>query len=172
MNPSGLSSSGYSRPPSCESVKALHSRREELKQRLHEKHMQRRGELRRDILDAARNSGGRASDLEEEMNYGPTPERVEHVAQPQSQPPPLNPGVTTSGAVGGVGPDMVLFGGSEWSEFGHEYRVDVSEPAVMEYLLQLEQEIRQEQLVAMYEQAHNCAVNGELEEYYNYLMSS
>lgn len=150
--PSNRLSSSDGDPP-CESVKVLHSRRTELKQRLQERHVQRRGEMRREKLVAMRNSGGRPSDGEDDASCGISPDRLPH--------PPMNAAEV----------DMVPFAGNEWCDFGNQFRVDVSEPAVMEYLLQLEQEIRQEQLVAMYEQAHNQNDNNDLEEYFKHLTS-
>lgn len=55
----------------------------------------------------------------------------------------------------------------DWSDIGNEFGVNIHDSDVMECLLALEDEIRQEQLFLFYDQTNG----NEWEDYYNSLTS-
>lgn len=67
----------------------------------------------------------------------------------------------------GDGCHTSVFRDDEWASFGAEAGLDITDPNTVEYLLQLEEEIRREQCFELYEVTHT----EDLEEYYLSLTS-
>lgn len=112
----------------CQSVKALHHRREEIKQRMREKQRQRQRVYRQQCLGNVRDHHGA----------------------------PATSSYTTPCV-------------EDWASLEEEIGFNIQEAEVMGYLLAIEEEIRQEQHVAQYEQCYES--NGDWEEYLRTLMS-
>ncbi|CCW64392.1 unnamed protein product [Phytomonas sp. EM1] len=132
----------------CESVKVLHVQRSAIRKRILEKQKQRQQATRHTYLNAARSSGENTN-----SEFGLV---SSNQCENEEDKCRLSSGVPLNG--------------DDWTTFGEEFGLDVRDPVVIEYLLALEEEIRQEQLFEMYESSHSQNQN-EWEEYYKSLTS-
>lgn len=147
-----------------QSVKAVHVNRDRIKERIQEKHRQQRRQVREGRLSGLREADGSAERGETAWGAsGAHSDSNQHYGAVGSS------GAHAQDAVPCYNPDgsLLLPAVQDWSDIGNEFGVNIHDVDVMEYLLALEDEIRQEQLFQFYDQANG----NEWEEYYRSLMS-
>lgn len=141
-------------------VKAMQMNRDRIKERIQEKH-----QLQRQRVRDSRLSGLRKAEVGETCGDG-TGAGIRWAS------------VTGHGEVGSssahvpdtalcCNPDgtLTLPAVQDWSDIGHEFGVNIHDADVMEYLLALEEEIRQEQFFQFYDQTNG----NEWEDYFRSL---
>ncbi|KAG5466540.1 hypothetical protein LSCM4_01692 [Leishmania orientalis] len=141
-------------------VKAMQMNRDRIKERIHEKHQQQRQQERESRLSGLRevdgdetsgnawSAGILGDDVASHAEVVSSSTRAPESAQCYS-------------------PDRTLTVPSvqDWSDIGHEFGVNIDDVDVMEYLLALEEEIRQEQFFQFYDQTNG----NEWEDYFRSL---
>lgn len=144
-----------SRPGSNSGVKAIIINRERIKERMQQRQLFHQQQTRRSQLSAVREmdegrQSGQIDDASSSTNrFDTSPSLVDSAGQGR-----------TSGESDHVAPEW-----NDWKDIGSEFGVDVYDAEVWECLLALEEEIRQEQLFQLYDQANG----NEWDEYYRSL---
>lgn len=143
-------------------VKAIEVNRARIKERIQEKHRQQSQQVRQGRLSALRNadSSGRSS-TDEAASWSNTNASTGQLAC--SSFGACAPPMPLATSMGCGAPQVPLV--EDWSDIGHEFGVNILDRDVMECLLAIEDEIRQEQLFHFYDETNGC----EWEEYYNSL---
>ncbi|KAG5467070.1 hypothetical protein LSCM1_01251 [Leishmania martiniquensis] len=144
-----------------QSVKAMHMNRDRIKERIHEKHEQQRQRARDGRLSALR-----------KLDVDETPENA-WCAGACEAAVTSHPEACSSSTHVPDSPQRYSHDGTvtvpavqDWSDIGHEFGVNIDDADVMEYLLALEEEIRQEQYFQFYDQTNG----NEWEDYFRSLM--
>ncbi|GET93012.1 hypothetical protein, conserved [Leishmania tarentolae] len=141
-------------------VKAMQMNRDRIKERIQEKHR-----LQRQWVRGSRLSGLRNED-DKETSGDATGADILWAAGRDHQE--VDPSCTRApSSVLCCSPDNTLTvpAVQDWSDIGHEFGVNIQDADVMEYLLTLEDEIRQEQLFQLYDQTNG----NEWEDYFRSL---
>ncbi|CAM43703.1 conserved hypothetical protein [Leishmania braziliensis MHOM/BR/75/M2904] len=141
-------------------VKAMHINRDRIKERIQEKHREQRQRVRDSRLGGLRRAeSGETSDhawcagTREAAVTGHSEVESSTTRAPDTTLCYNSDEILTTSAV------------QDWSDIGHEFGVNIHDADVMEYLLGLEEEIRQEQFFQFYDQTNS----NEWEEYFCYL---
>lgn len=152
-------------PDKHNGVKAIHINRARIKERIQAKHRQQSEQVRQGRLSEMREASAGCSSSNEEQTQWLTSVSHPHCSLSGmcSAEPPSSSNMRVVNADG----TPVLPVVQDWSDIGREFGVNVLDTDVMEYLLALEDEIRQEQLFQFYDQTNGS----EWEEYYRSLSS-
>ncbi|KAK7200920.1 hypothetical protein NESM_000150900 [Novymonas esmeraldas] len=144
-------------------VKSVHVHRDRIKERIQEKHRQQRQQVRETRLSGLREADGGAG-------------ARDSWAAGCAGGPAATAGCSETGPSPAHAPDELVcynVDGSvlvpavqDWSDIGHEFGVNIHDANVMECLMALEEEIRQEQLFHFYDQTNG----NEWEDYFHSLM--
>ncbi|KAL7702060.1 phosphatidylcholine:ceramide cholinephosphotransferase 2 [Lotmaria passim] len=162
--------SSSSPPDRHESVKAVHLNRDRIKERIQEKHRQQSRLVRQERLSSLRESdqGGLSpSGSLRQQHPPPWPSSAPVNCSPTGAGSMLAPSSSPQGLCFGARGTLVMPVVQDWSDIGNEFGVNIHDSDVMECLLALEDEIRQEQLFLFYDQTNG----NEWEDYYNSLTS-
>lgn len=162
-----------SSPDKHQGVKAIQINRARIKERIQEKHRQQSQQVRQSRLSGLREAdddNDRNVDEQEGQQFrGQWTASAHATASPTGMLPTLTSSCTPASSGLCFGPDgtVMMPVVQDWSDIGHEFGVNILDADVMECLLALEEEIRQEQLFSFYDQTNG----NEWEEYYNSLNS-
>jgi hypothetical protein len=152
-------------PDKQQSVKAIQINRARIKERIQEKHRQQSQQVRQGRLRGLREADdghGLPSDVYQQQQQ----KQLRPSCTPNRMAPTLSSSSSSGLCFNSDGTVMVPVV-QDWSDIGHEFGVDISDVDVMQCLLALEDEIRQEQLFMFYDQIND----NEWDEYYHSLTS-
>ncbi|KPI90718.1 hypothetical protein ABL78_0154 [Leptomonas seymouri] len=151
-------------PDKRQGVKAIQINRARIKERIQEKHRQQNQQVRQGRLSALREADGSAvlsSDHLQDQRY------TSAHGESSSAGTVLTLDSVSGALCFNVDGTLVMPVVRDWSDIGHEFGVNIHDTDVMECLLALEDEIRQEQLFQFYDQTNG----NEWDEYYHSLIS-